>query len=254
MRRRVLVTGASRGIGRAIAQGFATQGDVVAVHYGSGRIDAEQTLDSLNGDGHVLVQGDVGDPVEASGVVKRSVDALGGVDVLVNNAAIAPGPGNRHRLDDTSYQDWLNTWRRMMDVDLLGAVNTTYCVATHLIERGAPGNIVNVGSRGAFRGEPDFPAYGAAKAALHAFGQSMAVALGPYGISVTAVAPGFISTARQHEKLDGPEGDALRSQSPVGRVGTPEEVATAVLYLASPGAAWSTGAILDVNGASYLRT
>ncbi|HEX4090693.1 MAG TPA: SDR family oxidoreductase, partial [Trebonia sp.] len=124
----------------------------------------------------------------------------------------------------------------------------------HLIARNAPGAIVNVGSRGAFRGEPDYPAYGASKAALHAFAQSAAVALAPHGIAVTAVAPGFVATERQSAKLAGDEGDAVRGQSPFGRVGTPEEIAAAIVYLASPQAAWSSGTILDVNGASYLRT
>ncbi|MCL3820020.1 SDR family NAD(P)-dependent oxidoreductase [Aeromicrobium wangtongii] len=252
--RRVLVTGASRGIGRAVAQAFAAQGDTVAVHYASSPGDAEQTLASLAGDGHVLLQADVGDPDAARRLVEDVVEALGGVDVLVNNAAVAPGTANRHRIGEVGYEAWQTTWRRMIDVDLLGAANVTYCVADHLIGRGVPGSIVNVGSRGAFRGEPDFPAYGAAKAALHAFGQSMAVALAPHDISVTSVAPGFVATERQLEKLDGPAGDELRAQSPHGRVGTAEEVAAAVVYLASPAAAWSTGAVLDVNGASYLRT
>lgn len=89
---------------------------------------------------------------------------------------------------------------------------------------------------------------------MHAFGQSMAVALAPYKISVTAVAPGFVATERQSPKLAGPQGDGLRSESPFGRVGTPEEIASAVHYLASPGATWASGTILDLNGASHLRT
>jgi 3-oxoacyl-[acyl-carrier protein] reductase len=127
-------------------------------------------------------------------------------------------------------------------------------VARHLIDRRAGGSIVNVGSRGAFRGEPDHPAYGASKAALHAFGQSMAVALAPYNIAVTSVAPGFVATERQSAKLTGSGGDLLRSQSPFGRVGTPEEIAAAVHFLASPNATWASGAVVDLNGASYLRT
>lgn len=254
MSRRVLVTGASRGIGRAVAQAFAAQGDTVAVHYASAPSDAEDTLTSLQGDGHVLVQGDVGDPETARRVVEETIRMLGTIDVLINNAAVAPTPRNRHLVGEVSYEQWQKSWRQMIDVDLLGAANITYCVANHLIERRAPGSIVNVGSRSAFRGEPDFPGYGAAKAALHAFGQSMALALAPHAISVTSVAPGFVSTERQTEKLQGPEGDELRSQSPYGRVGTAKEVAAAVLYLASTEAAWSTGTILDVNGASYLRT
>lgn len=142
----------------------------------------------------------------------------------------------------------------MLAVNLLGAANLSYLVARHLIDRGAPGSIVNIGSRGAFRGEPDFPAYGAGKAGLHALGQSLALALAPHGISVTSIAPGFISSERQSSKLSGDSGDALRSQSPFGRVGTPAEVAQAVAYLTFPEAVWASGAILDFNGASHLRT
>ncbi|RDG34567.1 SDR family NAD(P)-dependent oxidoreductase [Streptomyces corynorhini] len=251
--RRVLVTGASRGIGRAVARAFAERGDRVAVHYATRREDAALTLRELPGDGHVLVGGDLADADAARSIVEEAVRALGGVDVLVNNAALAPGADNRHAVADVSYPDWQEIWQRMIQVNLLGAVHVTYGVARHLIDRGEPGSIVNVGSRGAFRGEPDFPAYGAGKAALHAFGQSMAVALAPHGITVTSVAPGFVATERQAGKLAGPEGEALREQSPFGRVGTPEEVAAAVLYLASPEATWSSGTVLDVNGASHLR-
>ncbi|HEX7306511.1 SDR family oxidoreductase [Lentzea sp.] len=251
--RGVLVTGASRGIGRATAIAFAERGYRVAVHYSSRRDDAAQTLAELAGDGHALIGGDLADPDAARSLVTEAVERLGAVDVLVNNAAVAPSAANVHRLGDTSWEAWTQAWRSMLDVTLLGAVNVTWAVAQHLIDRGAPGSIVNVGSRGAFRGEPDYPAYGASKAALHAFGQSAAVALAPHGISVTSVAPGFIATERQAAKLAGAEGDAVRDQSPFGRVGTPEEIAAAVVHLASPEAAWSSGAVLDLNGASYLR-
>jgi NAD(P)-dependent dehydrogenase (short-subunit alcohol dehydrogenase family) len=201
-----------------------------------------------------VLGGDLSDPGAAETVVEAAAEALGGIDVLVNNAAVAPGEGNRHPVDTVSYADWQRVWREMIDVDLIAAANVTYLVARQIIARDVPGVIVNIGSRGAFRGEPEFPAYGAAKAALHAFGQSMAVALAPHDIAVASVAPGFVSSERQAGKLAGPTGDSVRSQSPFGRVGTPEEVAHAVLYLTSPGAAWASGAILDLNGASHLRT
>ena len=252
--RGVLISGASGGIGRAIAAAFAARGDRVAVHYAANRAGAEETLRSLAGAGHAAVGGDLRDPDAAARVAEAAADALGGVDVLVNNAAVAPRPDNRHAPADVSYQEWQRAWRDMVDINLLGAANLTFCVARRLIDRGAGGAIVNVGSRGAFRGEPDYPAYGATKAALHAFGQSMAVALGPHGIAVSSVAPGFVATARQAASLAGDAGVAVRAQSPFGRVGTPEEVAAAVLYLASPEGAWSSGAVLDLNGASHLRT
>ncbi len=252
--RRVLVSGASHGIGRAVASIFAEHGDGVAVHYGANADAAGQTLKSLAGSGHIMVAGDLGDPNATREIVDTAVRELGGVDVLVNNAAVAPSAATRHAIADVDYAQWQQAWRQMIDVNLLGAANLTYAVARHLMDRRSPGSIVNVGSRGAFRGEPDFPAYAASKAALHAFGQSMAVTLAPHGISVTSVAPGFVGTERQEAKLTGPEGDTVRTQSPFGRVGTPQEVAEAVFYLASAQAQWASGAVLDLNGASYLRT
>jgi len=251
--RNALVTGASRGIGRATAVELSRRGDRVAVHYGKDQKAAEETLRLLHGDGHALVGGDLSDPEMAQRVVEESAGELGVVDLLVNNAGLAPRPAIQHRVEDVGFAGWQNAWRRMVDVDLLAPANMSYLVARALIEQGAPGVIVNVGSRGAFHGEPDFPAYGAAKAGLHAFGQSMAVALAPHGISVASVAPGFIDTERQQPKLEGPEGDWVRSQSPFGRVGTPGEVAAAIVYLSSPEAQWASGSILDLNGASHLR-
>ncbi|WP_199220384.1 SDR family NAD(P)-dependent oxidoreductase [Salinibacterium hongtaonis] len=249
-----LVTGGSRGIGRSIARALAARGDRVAVHFGSDRAAAEETLQLLSGEGHIIVAGDLRDPDAASQVVEAAVTDLGGIDILINNASIAPTDALSHKVDEIDYGTWQTVWQEMLDVNLVGAANLTYLVARQLIDRGEPGAIVNIGSRGAFRGEPEFPAYGSAKAGLHAFGQSMAVALAPHGISVASIAPGMISSERQAAKLSGAGGEAIRSQSPFGRVGTPEEVAAAVVYLTSPGAVWASGAILDFNGASYLRT
>jgi 3-oxoacyl-[acyl-carrier protein] reductase len=200
------------------------------------------------------VAGDLAEPETAIRIADQAVDGLGGVDVLVNNAAVAPSARNNHRIDTATAEEWRAAWQRMIEVNVLGAANLTWAVARHLIARGTGGAIVNVGSRGAFRGEPDHPAYAASKAALHAFAQSAAVSLAPHNITVTAIAPGFVATERQTGKLTGAEGAALRADSPYGRVGTPEEIAAAIVFLASPDAAWSTGAILDANGASYLRT
>lgn len=252
-RRGVLVTGASRGVGRATAVAFAEAGDRVAVHYGRDRSAAEETIARLAGDGHAVVGGNLGEPSSARGIVDDAVTALGSLDVLVNNAANGPAAHNEHRIDESDWDAWVGAWDAMGRTNLLGPAHTTWAFARHLIARGAPGAVVNVGSRGAVRGEPDYPAYGATKAALHAFGQSIAPRLAPHGISVVSVAPGFISTERQAAKLDGPAGDAIRAQSPFGRVGTPEEVAGAIVYLASPGAVWASGAILDLNGASHFR-
>lgn len=250
MARGVLVTGAARGIGRAVATAFAQQGDRVAVHYGTSADAAEATVAALPGDGHTAIGGDLTDPARVEAVVAEAVETLGGLDVVVNNAAAMI----RHPLAGTSYADWQAAWRETIDVNLMAAANISYCAARHMIDTNRAGRIVNVGSRGAFRGEPDYPAYGASKAALHALGQSLAVSLAPHGIAVGSVAPGFVDTERVADRLTGQEGADIRGQSPFGRVAAPEEVAAAVVYLASPGAVWSSGAILDVNGASYLRS
>lgn len=249
-----LVTGASRGVGRAIARALAERGDRVAVHYGTDSAAAEETIRAMAGTGHIAVGGDISDPEIAAEIVRVADEEFAGVDILVNNAAVAPSEDVHHRVDEVDYAAWQAAWRTIVDVDLLGAANMTYLVARRLIDRAKPGFVVNIGSRGAFRGEPDYPAYGAAKAGLHAFGQSMAVALAPHGIVVTSIAPGFVSSERQAGKLDGAQGPGLRAQSPFGRVGTPEEVAQAVLFLSSPAATWSSGGVLDFNGASYLRS
>ncbi|MGW0907699.1 SDR family NAD(P)-dependent oxidoreductase [Streptomyces sp. NPDC002853] len=248
--RRVLISGASRGLGRALARAFAENGDRVAVHYGSREDDARATLASLKGEGHVLVGGDLSDPAGAADVAGRAADALGGVDVLVNNAAV----NLPHPLADTSYEDWAALWHRHVSVNLLATANLSHLAARRMIDQGTGGRIVNIGSRGAFRGEPDHPAYGATKAAVHALGQSLAVSLAPYGIAVASVAPGFFETERVAHRLSGDEGAAIRAQSPFGRAGTADEIAAAVLWLASPVAEWASGTVLDLNGASHLRT
>ena len=247
--RGVLITGSSRGIGRAIAHAFAARGDRVAVHSSSSREAAEQVAAELPGAGHVVVQADLADADAVGRMVDEAAAALGGLDVLVNNAGIFTA----HPPLSTSYEDWQAIWARTLAVNLTGAANATFRAVPHLVAAGG-GAIVNVTSRGAFRGEPNTPAYGASKAGLNAFAQSMALALAPQGISVTCVAPGFVQTEMARDVLDGPGGDAVRAQSPYGRVAEPEEVAAAVLWLASPEARFSTGTIVDVNGASYLRS
>jgi NAD(P)-dependent dehydrogenase (short-subunit alcohol dehydrogenase family) len=179
-------------------------------------------------------------------MVEEAARALEGIDVLVNNAGIF----EPHPIDETSYEEWTAAWARTLGVNLVGPANVTWCAVRHM---GHGGRIVNVGSRGAFRGEPGQPAYGASKAGIVAFGQSLAKALGPKGIAVSTVAPGFTETDMAAEELASEKGDARRAESPFGRVATPEDVAAAVFYLASPQAEFASGTVIDVNGASYLR-
>jgi 3-oxoacyl-[acyl-carrier protein] reductase len=244
--RAVLVTGASRGIGAAVARAFAARGDRVAVHFGAREDAAREVLGSLAGDGHLVVGADLRDPEATRRAVDEAAAALGGLDVLVNNAAVV----REHPIDDTDYEAWQAAWRDLLGTNLVGAANASWCAVRHM---GRGGRIVNVSSRGAFRGEPRMPAYGASKAGLIALGQSLARSLGPRGIAVTAVAPGFTDTDMAAEQLAG-EGRARReAESPLGRVATAEEIAAAVLYLASPAAELASGTVLDLNGASHLR-
>jgi 3-oxoacyl-[acyl-carrier protein] reductase len=247
--RAVLVTGASRGIGRAVAQAFAEQGDRVAIHHRGSADLAAGLRAALPGSGHAVVRADLADPDAVRRMVDLASELLGGLDVLVNNAGVFVG----HPITETSYEQWQAAWAQTLGVNLIGAANVTWCAVRHLLARGG-GRIINVSSRGAFRGEPRQPAYGASKAGLNAFGQSLARALGPYGIAVATVAPGFVETDMAAGHLGGARGAEIRAQSPFGRVATPREVAAAVVYLASPQAEWASGAVLDLNGASYLRT
>lgn len=250
--RAILVTGSSRGIGRAVARVFAAGGDRVAVHHRDSAALAEQLVESLPGAGHVVVRADLADPAAVRAMVDAAAAALGGLDVLVNNAGAYGGTDRPHPVYGIDYEQWQAMWRRTFDVNLFGAANAAWAAAQHMRERG--GRIVNVSSRGAFRGEPEQPAYGASKAAMNAMAQSLAVALAPYGIGVACVAPGFVETDMTNEHLKSARGAEIRAQSPFGRVARPEEIASAVHWLASPAAEWASGTIVDLNGASYLRT
>ena len=243
---RILVTGGSRGIGAAIARRFATDGWRVAVHFHSSPDAAAAVRDSLPGTGHVVIGADLRDPAAITRMVEEAVGALGGIDVLVNNAGVFFD----HPIDEVSFDEWLEAWRQTLDVNLLAPALVTWHAVRHM---GPGGRIINVGSRGAFRGEPRSPAYGASKAGVAAFGQSLAKYLGARGIAVTTVAPGFVETDMATEAMQGDAGAVRRAESPFGRIAQPEEIAAAVAFLASPEAEWVSGGIVDLNGASYLR-
>lgn len=252
--RAVLVTGASRGIGRAVAQAFAEQGDRVAIHVRSAVDEGEATLASLRGTGHALVTADLGDAGQAHALTAQAEAALGApVSILVNNAGIATSPALLHPPATTEPGQWQHSWEEYLRINTLGTAIVTQAMTSRLVELGLPGRVVTIGTRGVHRGEPDYPAYAASKAALHSMSGSLAVALAPHDIALATVAPGFIETERVADRLDSAAGEAIRGDSPFGRVGRPNEVASAVLWLASPDAVWASGATLDLNGASHLR-
>lgn len=244
----VLISGSSRGVGRATAEAFARAGARVCVHYHSSAEEARALAKSLPGSGHVVLGADAANPDAMRVLVESAIAKLGQLDILVNNAGIFVP----HDITRMPFEDWMSSFQRTLSVNLVGAAAACHAAAQHMMSRGK-GAIVNVGSRGAYRGEEGQPGYGAAKAGLHSLSQSLARALGPHGITVHALAPGFIETAMARPHLQGSAGDAVRAQSPLNRVATTAEIADVILFLASENAQWTTGGIVDLNGASYLH-
>jgi 3-oxoacyl-[acyl-carrier protein] reductase len=247
--KRVLITGGSRGIGKACAQAFAARGAQVAINFRSNKKAAQETLDGLPGGPHMLIQADVAQPSSVQKMIEGVIREFGSLDIVVNNAGIS----QRHPIDAVDYETWQGAWGRILAVNLVGPANVMYWAVQHMKSSGG-GRIVNVSSRGAFRGEPLQPAYGASKAGLNSMSQSLAQQVAKHNITIGVVAPGYVETDMAAKTLSGPEGEGIRQQSPLERVARPEEVAYAVLFLASEGSEFSTGAIIDVNGASYLRS
>jgi 3-oxoacyl-[acyl-carrier protein] reductase len=240
-----LVTGASGGIGAAIARSLAERGVTLLLHYQSHRAAAEGLLRELRGEGHALVQADLAD---AAAVERLWREATAGrrIDVLVNNAGVFPN----HPPLESDYAQWTAAWQRTLGINLLGPAHLSYLAGHAMAQQGA-GRIVSISSRGAFRGEPNAPAYAASKAGLNALSQSLAKALAARGVYVYAVAPGWVSTARVAATV---KDAAVLADQPLGRVATPEEVAQVTCWCALDAPASMTGAIIDVNGASYLRS
>jgi len=239
-----LVTGAASGMGRACAIALAEAGYTIALNYRSQLSAAEKVLRELPGDGHQLFQADVADANACKRMVEKVTEHYGHVDVLVNVAGVF----TNQDITGGDYAEWTNSWHQSLATNLTGPVNLAWLVARSMLPRGI-GKIINITSRGAFRGEPTAPAYGAAKSALNSSSQSMAVALAPHGVHVYAIAPGWVQTPQASPRID----DEMIAGIPLGRVGRPEEIATLVSFLASGETGYLTGAIFDANGASYLR-
>ena len=242
---KILVTGASGGIGAAISKALAARGITVVLHYSKGRDAAEATRRSLQGEGHSIVQADLTDP-RSIGRLWEESSAGQRLNAVVNNAGIFPN----HAPLTTEFDEWTAAWQRTISTNLLGPAHLSHFAARAMAGQGG-GRIVNISSRGAYRGEPTAPAYAASKAGLNALSQSLAKALAPKGVYVYVVAPGWVATERVAKSINDP---AVLADQPLGRVATPDEVAEVVTFCALDAPASLTGAILDVNGASYLRS
>jgi NAD(P)-dependent dehydrogenase (short-subunit alcohol dehydrogenase family) len=241
----VLVTGASGGIGRAIATVLAERGARIAVHYNSNRGAAEETRRNLPGTGHVLIGADLADSASIGPFWARIVSEFGRLDALVNNAGIY----QEHSPLSADFEEWSKAAQRTMDVNFFGPAQLSFLAARAMSKHGA-GRIVNISSRGAFRGEPTAPAYAASKAAVNALGQSFAKAYASKGVQVFSVAPGWVDTERVAAHVNNP---TVLSDQPLGRVATAAEVASVVAFCVLDAPESLTGAVLDVNGASYVR-
>lgn len=243
----VLITGASGGIGAAIAEKMAAAGAMVGIHYHRSEEQARQLLERLPGTGHRLLQADLSLPKGASLLFQSFIDHFGKIDGLVNNAGLVQA---HHPLErDAAY--WDATWQKILQINLHAPAQLSRRALPYMKERGN-GWIINIGSRGAYRGEPNMPAYAASKAGLHALGQSLAKALAP-DIAVYALAPGFVDTKMATEALSAAELAETKANLPMGRLIKPSEIAETALFLSRPEARYLTGSVIDINGASHLR-
>ena len=234
---KVLITGGSRGIGRACVRAFCERGDQVVFFY---RNSSEEIVRELEAEtGAIGLRADVSDSEAVNRAVDRAIEQMGGIDVLVNNAGIA----QIKLFTDLTDRDW----KQMMEVDLDGVFYVTRQVAKHMISKHEGGKIVNVGSMWGKCGASCEVAYSAAKAGVRGLTKALAKELGPSGITVNCVEPGLIET-EMNASLDSETKASIADETPLCRVGAPEDVASAVLFFASDAASFVTGQILGVDG------
>jgi 3-oxoacyl-[acyl-carrier protein] reductase len=246
----VIITGASRGIGKACAKLFSELNANVILTYKSNEQKAIQTLKELSNsdNNHSIYQLDISSPDSIENFFNKLNKKYNKIDVLINNAGVYIG----HKISEVSYEKWQQIWNETMSTNLTGVSNLCFFISRQMIKNGG-GKIVNISSRGAFRGEPNYPAYGASKAGLNSLSQSLARALAKYNIIVGVIAPGYVMTDMASDILNSEKGIQIKKESPLGRTAEPEEIARMAAVFASDGFEYMTGAIIDINGASYLR-
>jgi len=240
-----LVTGAQQGIGKAIALAYGREGASVVINYLDNQAAAEEIASQIRtlGQRAVPIAGDVAQAADIRRMVEAG-ESLGGIDILVNNAGIFP---RVEFLDMTEAQ-----WDEVLNVNLKGTFLCTQAVAQKLVERGRAGAVINLASSAAFRGSPRGVHYVASKAGIVGVTRATALELAPYRVRVNAIAPGTTDTAQPRYGMSEEELQAAGRQVPLGRMGTPEDVADLAVFLASEEARHITGQTLHVNGGQYL--
>lgn len=241
-----LVTGAQQGIGRAAAIALAQAGADVAINWLDDKPAAEAVAGAVRETGRraLLVQADVGDIDAAAAMVKTTVDQLGRIDMLVNNAGVFP----RVKFLEMTGRDW----DHVLDINLKGTCFCAQAAARAMIAAKRPGAIVNLASRAISGSSPDGVHYCASKGGIVSLTRAMALDLAPHGIRVNAVAPGLIDTAQPRYGFSEDQLQAMAKAVPIGRMGQGEDIANLIVFLVSDKAAYMTGQIVHSNGGSYL--
>jgi glucose 1-dehydrogenase len=244
-----LITGADSGIGKGIAGEFSKQGANVVINYIGDSQPAENLAEQLNHNGAkaVAIEADVRDQIQVQNMVDRTVALFGALHILVNNAGIEEeAPFLKKSLEE---------WNRVLATDLTGSFICAQAAVREMVKRKAAGVVINISSVHEAIGFPGYSAYCAAKGGLRMFGINLALELAPHGIRVVNVAPGAIATPINEETLNDPEKKAaLIREIPLGRIGTTDDVAKLVAFLASENASYITGTTVVVDGGLMRRT
>lgn len=243
----VLVTGASRGIGQAIAQGMSDAGAKVAIHYNSNKDKAESVLSQLNSDCRAF-QADLAKPEEAIKLFRQVLDEYVRIDVIVNNAGIAIASETS---DDN--EDWIAAWQETMNVNLLATGILCKLSIEHFLEKDG-GRIINISSRAAFRGDTqDYLAYAASKGGMVSLTRSIARAYGKQNIKAFTIAPGFVRTDMAKEIMEVYGEEFALNDIALPNLTEPKDLAPTIVLLASGLADHSTGCTIDINAGSYVH-